>query len=110
MKINILGTDYELKEKCNASDYSALAENEAYTDFSTKEIIISDYDNEDTNSIKDLQYHIKKVKRHEIIHSLLYESGLDSNTEWATNEEIVDWVAIQYPKMKKIFEKLDIEG
>lgn len=110
MKINILGTNYKLKENCNVSDYSGLLENEAYTDFTTKEIIIGDYDTENTNSIKNLKYHIRKVKRHEIIHSLLYESGLDSNTDWATNEEIIDWIAIQYPKMKEIFSKLNIES
>ena len=106
--INILGTDYKLKEKCNIEKYKALQDMEAYTDFSTKEIIISEYD-EDYKSIKDLQYHIRKVKRHEIIHAFLYESGLDNNTDWATNEEIVDWIAMQYPKMKKIFKKLNIE-
>lgn len=108
MKVNILGTNYEIKENCNIDDYSALENMEAYTDFTTKEIVISEY-GEDNNSVKNIDYHIKRVKRHEIVHALLYESGLDCNTDWATNEEIVDWVAIQYPKMKEIFEKLNIE-
>ncbi len=106
--INILGTEYKLKENCSIEDYSQLEDNEAYSDFSTKEIIISEYGT-DKNSQKDLDYHIRKVKRHEIIHTFLFESGLDCNTDWATNEEIVDWFAIQYPKIKKIFEKLNIE-
>lgn len=106
--INILGTDYKIKENCNVDDYTPLQDNEAYTDFTTKEIIIGEYGKE-YNSVKNLEYHIKKVKRHEIIHALLYESGLDCNTDWATNEEIVDWIAMQYPKMKKIFSKLDVE-
>jgi len=106
--INILGTDYEIKENCNIDEYTALQDNEAYTDFTTKEIIIGEY-GEEYNSVKNLEYHIKKVKRHEILHALLYESGLDCNTDWATNEEIVDWIAMQYPKMKQIFKKLDIE-
>ena len=107
--IEILGTEYKIKENCNIEEYSALRENEAYTDFTTKEIIIGEYDKDTYNSVKNLDYHIKKVKRHEIIHALLYESGLDCNTDWATNEEIVDWIAMQYPKMKEIFNKLDIE-
>ena len=109
MKIDILGTQYNLKENCSVENYKALADNEAYTDFTTKEIVISEYDTND-NSIKDLNYHIRKVKRHEIIHSFLFESGLDNNSEWATNEEIIDWFAIQYPKLKNIFEKLNIEN
>ena len=39
--INILGTDYKIKENCNIDNYSALKDNEAYTDHTTKEIIIS---------------------------------------------------------------------
>ncbi|MBO7732045.1 MAG: hypothetical protein J6S67_05820 [Methanobrevibacter sp.] len=106
--INILGIDYKLKENCKVEEYPQLEESEAFSDFSSKEIIISEYDRNE-NSIKDLDYHIRKVKRHEIIHTFLFESGLDCNTDWATNEEMVDWFAIQYPKIKKIFEKLNIE-
>lgn len=108
INVNILGTEYTIKEDCNIEEYKALEDNEAYTDFTTKEIIISEF-GRDTNSVNDLDYHIRKVKRHEIIHALLYESGLDCNTNWATNEEIVDWFAIQYPKMKQIYEELGIE-
>lgn len=106
--IDILGTNYKIKENCNIEEYKALEEMEAYTDFSAKEIIVSEY-SDNNNSIRNIDFHIRKVKRHEIIHALLYESGLDCNTNWATNEEIVDWIAIQYPKMKNIFEKLKIE-
>lgn len=108
MKINILGTDYEIKENCKIEDYSALKFNEAFTDSTSKEIIISEYSKDD-NCVKDLDFHINKVKRHEIIHAFLYESGLDCNTDWACNEEIVDWIAMQYPKMSKIFKELNIE-
>lgn len=41
--------------------------------------------------------------RHEIVHAFLYESGLWANTHeteaWALNEEVVDWIAIQGPKI-----------
>ena len=107
--INVLGTEYKIKENCNIIDYTPLNDNEAYTDFTTKEIIIGKYTKEN-NDVANIQNHINKVKRHEIIHSFLYESGLDCNTDWARNEEIVDWFAIQYPKISKIFEKLNIGG
>ena len=51
--------------------------------------------------------------RHEIVHAFLFESGLSSNTHgiygaWAENEEMVDWIAIQSPKIFKVFRELEI--
>ena len=45
------------------------------------------------------------VKRHELIHAFLYESGLDA-CSWANNEEMVDWIAIQFPKLFKAFQEV----
>ncbi len=43
--------------------------------------------------------------RHEIVHAFLHESGLSFNANgtdcWAKNEEMVDWFAIQGPKIYK---------
>ena len=48
--------------------------------------------------------------RHEVIHAFLNESGLTSSSNgvdcWALNEEMVDWIAIQYPKIRKVFQQL----
>nr|WP_325300343.1 hypothetical protein [uncultured Dysosmobacter sp.] len=44
-----------------------------------------------------------RLLRHEIVHAFLYQSGLSVNSlgvdEWATNEEMVDWIALQGPKI-----------
>lgn len=45
--------------------------------------------------------------------AFLFESGLSSNTHgiygaWAENEEMVDWIAIQSPKIFKVFQELEI--
>ena len=50
---------------------------------------------------KEIQWNVLK---HEIIHAFLYESGLDSNSfsysgAWAVNEEMVDWLALQWEKI-----------
>ena len=45
--------------------------------------------------------------RHEIIHAFLCESGLAENSDWATNEELVDWIAIQAPKLIKAWKDAD---
>ena len=52
---------------------------------------------------------MKKVLRHEIVHAYLCESGLEhcslGEDSWATNEEMVDWMAIQGPKLYKAWEE-----
>lgn len=67
---------------------------------------------DDIDQMRNLQDYEKKILRHEIIHAFLYESGLDINShdidQWARDEEMVDWMAIQFPKMYKIFAELDI--
>lgn len=42
--------------------------------------------------------------RHEIIHAFFEESGLD---EYSENEELVQWLAIQFPKIAEVFGILD---
>ena len=46
----------------------------------------------------------KETIRHEIIHAFFNESGLKDSAAtfdgaWCTNEEMVDWIAIQGPKI-----------
>ena len=63
---------------------------------------------------KNLKDFKNKVIRHEILHAFLYESGLRENSNqtgaWAENEEMVDWFAIQFPKILKVYKKLGIES
>jgi hypothetical protein len=53
---------------------------------------------------------MKKQLRHEIIHAFLYESGLGPNFEhykqFGHEETIVDWFAIQYPKIEEAFKSV----
>ena len=55
----------------------------------------------------------KHVLRHELIHAFLFESGLDQNSNlcesWAINEEMVDWMAIQMPKIMNIYDSITNE-
>lgn len=109
MKIDILGTKYKVifateKEK------PYLNKAYGYMDHSTKEIIVGKFE-KGPMSIEDLESYTKKVLRHEIIHAFLYESGLWNNSgnveAWAQSEEITDWIAIQFPKILKAFEKAE---
>lgn len=56
---------------------------------------------------KNLAVQTKKNKRHEIIHAFLFESGLAENSSWAQNEEMVDFFAIQFPKLLETFKAAD---
>ena len=101
--MNILGEEYKIEYR-EVADDDKLKSYEAYTNFCSKTIVMSKRDRED--------YMTNKVLRHEIIHAFLFESGLDCNSydsiSWAENEEMVDWFAIQSPKIFKIFEEYGI--
>lgn len=56
--------------------------------------------------------HRKQVLRHEIVHAFFDESGLQEsaaicNGPWATFEEMVDWWAIQGPKVYQAWKEAD---
>ena len=111
MKVKILGTEYEIisveETNDNLEKYPLLKDNSGYTDITTKQIYILKYKNtEDTFKNLDVLY--KKTLRHELIHAFLYESGLfnNSNGNWAKNEEVVDWIAIQFEKILGVFIEL----
>lgn len=109
MKINILGQDYEVIKQ-SKSENPKLNDAYGYTEPYSKKIIL-DADMEslkDDGSAENLDIWAKKVFRHEIIHAFFLESGLHTNSDYATNEELVDWIAIQFPKIAKVFEELDI--
>lgn len=53
----------------------------------------------------------KRLLRHEITHAFLNESGLQHCSSvpmgaWARHEEMVDWIAIQFPKIMKAFQEV----
>lgn len=112
-KVNILGSEWSVKFG-NEKEYPNLAEMDGYTDLSTREIVVDDMEASQgqIRAKADLESYQKQVVRHEIIHAFLLESGLDSNSNsadsWAVNEEMVDWFAIQSPKIFKLFNKLEL--
>lgn len=102
MKVNILGTCYTIKYKELGAEGI-----DGCCDYTSKEIMIRS-DNE--NGVNDFRRLQKKQLRHEIIHAYLAESGLQSNFEhanqWGHEETMIDWIAIQFPKILKTFEKI----
>lgn len=112
-KINILGTEYKIFLDVKTEKDKRLEDAYGFTDFCTKEIVISeDTTNKTDTSMNNLIEFRNKVLRHEIIHAFLYESGLRENSNkqyaWADNEEMVDWFAIQGPKIFETYKNLNI--
>lgn len=97
MKINVLGTDYAVIERDRCKD-RRLDDNDGYCDDSVKEIVTVHLE-PGPDSKKDLNAVRQKILRHEIVHAFLCESGLSCNSDWAENEELVDWIAIQGQKL-----------
>ena len=107
MFVNVMGTKYKiLKKKYSEDPYFASAGCDGYCDFNTKSISICDlstYPGFERMSKEYCENSNKQTLRHELVHAFLYESGLDSCSNhinsWARNEEMVDWFAIQGPKI-----------
>lgn len=104
MTVNVLGTEYTIKESNKVEDQD-LETCDGYCDTSTKTIVIDTF-KDSPGSLGDLGTYKKKVLRHELSHAFLYESGLSCNS-WAKDEEIVDWIALQFHKLLKAFEQCD---
>lgn len=107
-KINILGTEYTIFINVSEKEKSFMRDNDGVTDFTTKEIFIAILDDGNPMNMQNMHVYEDRTIRHEIVHATLFESGLDHNTKWARDEEIVDWIAIQTPKLFNIFEKLEV--
>lgn len=104
IKANILGTEYKVSIK-NRREDAKLTTRDGYTDYSVKKIVVVDVESEkDENSVEDVSTYLKNVMRHETIHALFYESGMD---EWASDEQLVDYLAIQIPKICKVWKDLN---
>lgn len=106
MKINVLGTKYEVLVKKEADDPRLNEGIDGYCDTSTKVCVVEEMKTADPRAKGNLPEYQKQVKRHEIIHAFLFESGLDTSS-WGCNEEMVDWFAIQFGKLRKAFEEAD---
>lgn len=116
MKIDVLGTKYDIKRVNNGQDeYMEKMHFGGYCNSATKEIYILnlktvpewEIESEDT-----IQKQEKETIRHELIHAFLNESGLQWSSfvpeqAWAKNEEMVDWFAIQMPKIVAAFKAAD---
>lgn len=101
--INVLGTEYTVEEREQKED-KHLKYADGYCDHTLRKCVVRIIE-PDKNSLGDLEVYKKKVIRHELIHAFLTESGLSGDAVWAVNEEMVDWLAHQFPKLLEAFKK-----
>lgn len=113
-KVNVLGTEYEiLIKKYDEEDAFKHHGIRGFCDAYAKQIIICnpatfpEWEREDIKIVDAAQ---KETLRHEIIHAFLNESGLSGASckyadGWATNEEMIDWFAIQGVKICAVWKE-----
>ena len=105
--VSVLGTKYSIKRRNFGKD-AILKESSfvGYCNSVLKEIVVADAStlpSADNMSANEKLIFEKTTLRHEIVHAFLNESGLESslayNGGWSRNEELVDWIALQGPKL-----------
>ena len=100
--VNVLGTEYIILSGAEAQN-SALKDNPNVAGFCeqySKRIYIDEID---ADSMENVDEYKKRLLRHELIHAFFAESGLMDECDFANNEMMIDWIAIQFPKMIKAF-------
>lgn len=108
MNIDILGQTWEVIRAAE-DEFDYLCDADGFTDFTTRQIVVKKVKKE-RGSVDDLEFYMKKVTRHEIVHAFLFESGIHINSlkfedGWATNEEMIDWFAFQGQKIYKAWQE-----
>lgn len=112
MKVSILGTEYTIKvieptEDMQKNGYVGLC--------SGNDSVITVVDFSKMAEFKDAtEKELRNVRaetlRHEITHAFFNESGLKESAcvfdgPWVKNEELVDWLAIQGPKIMRAWKE-----
>lgn len=101
--VNILGTEYTVEEKEEIIKQGADGLCYPYSNKIHIRPLESMLDDDSTKEEKEKCF--KESLSHECIHAYFRESGLYS---YMRDETLVDWIAVQMPKMVKTFRELDI--
>lgn len=103
--VQILGITYSITYASKRELPKRFDDCDGETDEFTKEIFVNDQSDDEgvSHTIKNKSALVMKDTRHELIHAFLCESGLAENSDWAQNEEVVDWIARQFPKLFETF-------
>ena len=101
--VNVLGTKYQILVQTEEEN-PKLKDSNGLCEWISKKIIIdTSYQNE-PNALEDIEGYIHKVLRHEAFHAFFAEMGIRS---WMEDEDLIDALAMQYPKISGIMDYLD---
>lgn len=108
-RLSILGSPWTLRVSKRADD-PGLQDCDGYTDRSSRTMVVRGDSDGTAHDLENYEEYIKTIKRHEIVHAFLYESGLGADYEhprWGHDETAIDWIAIQFPKMLAVFQEAE---
>ena len=110
-RVHILGTEWAVLYQ-TLEQNSKFSDCDGYCDPTSKRIYVRLFTDKEVSEevfqYEDRGAAIRKVTRHEILHAFFYESGLWVNSGqydngWTMCEEMIDWVAIQFPKIANAY-------
>lgn len=113
-KLTVLGTEYTITvKKYDEDEVFERRSIDGYCDGLIKQIVccnMSTYKGWEHELQETIEAAQKETLRHEIVHAFFHENGLaDSSLNldgaWAKNEEMVDWIAIQGPKIYRAWQE-----
>ena len=105
-RVDVLGTEYKIFLNVPVAYDSLLEECGGYCDKTTKLIVVGEPGETNLGNWREYE---KSCIRHELVHAFLFESGIGGNTLWDIEgqehpEHMVEWIAMQAPKLIKAFE------
>ena len=112
--VDILSTLYSIEiRKYEDDPYFKEHSCDGYCNGTIHGIVLCDmhtYPGWEKESAEAIEKATQATLRHEIVHAFLNESGLQNSAleyggAWAKNEEMIDWIAIQGPKIMTAWEK-----
>jgi hypothetical protein len=95
-RVSVLGEKWTIERDADLTNVDGIA------DKTTRIVQIAEME-PGTDTVKDLESYKRKVTRHELVHALLFESGLHQESGWS--EQQIDWLAVQFPKMQRLFKE-----
>lgn len=109
--VNILGQKYQIILDTPENN-SKLKEVNGYMEPHSKKIVIDatliERHKEDPMAAENLEAKVRQIYRHEIMHCFFAESGISYKFSVEEEDFLVEWIAVQFPKMKKVFEELGV--
>ena len=103
-KIKVLGTEYTVRFVDEPDATMREIDACGYTDYTTKEIVVENKKHTAAWQCENQEMLTRQTIRHELLHAFLYEAGIPLNMLFHS-EEMVEWVAAQFPKILDEYEK-----